>query len=965
MNGRCAEITVFTKSGGPLSKHIELIDGRIANDSSACQMAKGSARRVRIDLDNITALADLINKLTAREAYGNGCLLDGLPDRVTVTTVEKLDEARKSDPTVIARTRDYLVYAAGEPAIALLDIDLKGVPDSAKSLINEAGGIWSALRAVLPTLATVARVTRPSTSAGLRNRKTGEIYPDSGGFHAVIAVADGGDIPRFLTDLHDRLWLAGYGWGIASAAGSFLERSLVDKACGSPESLIFEGQPIIHPPLEQAPRPAVAHEGGVLDTRTACPPLTDTEKDELERLKEAERDRLKPQSDEARANWSASHIKRMVAAGVTQAEARSRVDRWIDGQALSGDFPLPFDDPTLAGATVADVLANLTKFVGKTLSDPFEGPAYGRGKAIVYQRANGSLFVHSFAHGGARYELEEAQRPDPDLELDRLRAAVEIDRLARLSLFDYARERKKAAKDLKLDRLSDLDKLVERRRAEIKREAYPGDNAPGGLNATLAELNKDYSAIKIGGKTRVLWFEDTVHHAGGQRYIHRLPNYLSFQDFRNYYLNRYCIDANGAPFAVDGHGKPLSIGDWWLAHPKRNTYPSVTFLPRGEKIVEGAINLWTGFGVQPIKGDWGLMRRHIREVLSAGDEAVDRYVLNWLADCVQYPNRQAEVALVFLGGFGTGRGILGRAMCRIFGQHGRHISSTEHMTGKFNAHLQMCCFLFADEAFAPQDRRAEGVWKRLITEDTLTIEPKGVDPLEVPNRLHVMTVSNHEWAVPAGEKERRVLVQAVAKTHQQDEAYFTPLYEQMADGGLEAMLYDLLDHDIGQWRPRKIVRTKALGQQQEESLEPIDAWFFSLLEAGVLPAAPAEPPEAVSTEYEEEIEETEEATGLYIGTRTRKRKVKRDGLFEHACKMFPKIKALGPNRLFRYLGDRERGGGSHTWIKVNRGPKKKRGWRFPLLAEARDRWVERFPETVWPEGSPADWTSGDHDENED
>jgi hypothetical protein len=94
------------------------------------------------------------------------------------------------------RTRDYLVYAAGEPAIALLDIDLKGVPDGAKSLINEAGGIWSALRAVLPTLATVARVTRPSTSAGLRNRKTGEIYPDSGGFHAVIAVADGGDRRR-------------------------------------------------------------------------------------------------------------------------------------------------------------------------------------------------------------------------------------------------------------------------------------------------------------------------------------------------------------------------------------------------------------------------------------------------------------------------------------------------------------------------------------------------------------------------------------------------------------------------------------------------------------------------------------------------------------------------------------------------------------------------------------------------
>ena len=89
-----------------------------------------------------------------------------------------------------------------------------------------------------------------------------------------------------------------------------------------------------------------------------------------------------------------------------EAQARAQVDRWIDRQELSDDFPLPFDDPTLAGSTVADALANPNKFIGKTLADPFEGPAYGRGKAILYKRANGSLFVNSFAHGGMRYELK-------------------------------------------------------------------------------------------------------------------------------------------------------------------------------------------------------------------------------------------------------------------------------------------------------------------------------------------------------------------------------------------------------------------------------------------------------------------------------------------------------------------------------------------------------------------------------
>ena len=140
----------------------------------------------------------------------------------------------------------------------------------------------------MPALASAARVMRPSTSHGLRNKETGETYAGSGGFHAAVAVADAADIQRFLADFHDRLWLAGYGWGMGSAAGSFLERWLVDKACGSAERLIFEGPPIIVPPLEQAPRPAVAHPGDILETKIACPTLTTQRRRRLERLKRAE-----------------------------------------------------------------------------------------------------------------------------------------------------------------------------------------------------------------------------------------------------------------------------------------------------------------------------------------------------------------------------------------------------------------------------------------------------------------------------------------------------------------------------------------------------------------------------------------------------------------------------------------------------------------------------------------------------
>jgi hypothetical protein len=162
------------------------------------------------------------------------------------------------------------------------------------------------------------------------------------------------------------------------------------------------------------------------------------------------------------------------------------------------------------------------------------------------------------------------------------------------------------------------------------------------------------------------------------------------------------------------------------------------------------------------------MRKHTSEVLAAGDKAVDAYIINWLAWAVQHPDQQPETALVFLGKRGTGRGTLGNAMWRIFGNHALHITSPQHLVGRFNAHLRQCAFLFADEAYAVADRIAEGRLKALITDPTIPMEAKGRDVITVPNHLHVMMASNEDWVVPAGEIERRFVVQEVANDHAQD-----------------------------------------------------------------------------------------------------------------------------------------------------------------------------------------------------
>ena len=387
-----AEVTVFEKRGGPLRKRFHVSsDGSLGNDDAACRMLSGTARRAVIN--SAGGLASLINGLSSSQAYAIGRLHDSLASTVNIVMKVRATGNRNA----VARSKQNLIFAKGLPGVALLDIDLKGMPDAVKARIKHAGGIGKALDTVIPELATTARVARHSTSFGLSNNLTGEKYPGSGGLHVAIFVADSADIPRFILDLHNRLWLAGFGWGWIGSAGQFLERSLIDKAVGSPERLIFEGPPIIEPPLAQ--------EGNILDTGEACPSLTHEEKGVLVRLIAAERERLKPESDDAYAQWSAARAEAMVAKGAKLSDARLALALALERQELSGAFPLTFDDRELAGATVADVIAAPDKYLEKTLADPIEGVAYGHGKAKLFRREDGDIIVHSFAHGGCKYWL--------------------------------------------------------------------------------------------------------------------------------------------------------------------------------------------------------------------------------------------------------------------------------------------------------------------------------------------------------------------------------------------------------------------------------------------------------------------------------------------------------------------------------------------------------------------------------
>ena len=203
---------------------------------------------------------------------------------------------------------------------------------------------------------------RTSTSAGLRCTDTGEEFAGSGGLHAYIAIKDGTDAERFLKTLHERCWLNGLGWMWLNAAGNLLERSIVDRMVGTSERLVFEGPPVVEPPLMQDPekRKPIVVSGTVIDSLDVCPSLDEAEKQFLRGLiKDAGRS-LAARAKEVRDAYIATRVEKLVRKGMSEPDARQIIETSYK-RVLLPDIELILTDGTIITVKECSMIRNASR----------------------------------------------------------------------------------------------------------------------------------------------------------------------------------------------------------------------------------------------------------------------------------------------------------------------------------------------------------------------------------------------------------------------------------------------------------------------------------------------------------------------------------------------------------------------------------------------------------------------------
>lgn len=249
------------------------------------------------------------------------------------------------------------------------------------------------------------------------------------------------------------------------------------------------------------------------------------------------------------------------------------------------------------------------------------------------------------------------------------------------------------------------------------------------------------------------------------------------------------------------------------------------------QIRDGALNLWNGFSVQPKHGgSWEKIDWHIRHILAGGRDDVYKYLLDWCAHAIQYPERRAGSAIVFRGTNGIGKGIFSTFFKNLWGEHGFATSNPKHIVGNFNRHLINTCLLFADEALLAGNKLHENTMKSLVTEEWIALEGKGLDVINVKNRLKIMMATNSDWAVATNRNDRRFCICDVSPEKHKNYAYFSALAEEMENKATkQAFIYDMLQRDISNYVSGEIPVTEGLKEQRADSLPTVWQWWRDCL----------------------------------------------------------------------------------------------------------------------------------------
>lgn len=250
-------------------------------------------------------------------------------------------------------------------------------------------------------------------------------------------------------------------------------------------------------------------------------------------------------------------------------------------------------------------------------------------------------------------------------------------------------------------------------------------------------------------------------------------------------FNRFCGDDSAATLALDLFRIP--------------TPDKIIYLPMADDLFE--LN-----GVECVNEYNKNSPPDVPAVLSAGDNEAIKVVqdhltmilveqhaveimVSWMAYCVQNPGSKIRWAPLIKGIEGDGKSVLGNLMMAVMGMSNVGIVSPSVLGTGFTSWAAGRCVNVLEEIRMVGHNRHDvlNTIKPYITNDQITIHPKGVNEYVAPNTVNYIAFTNHHDALPLEDTDRRWWVQFTPFSNQDElikvanSDYFSNLFNAIKD----------------------------------------------------------------------------------------------------------------------------------------------------------------------------------------
>lgn len=168
-------------------------------------------------------------------------------------------------------------------------------------------------------------------------------------------------------------------------------------------------------------------------------------------------------------------------------------------------------------------------------------------------------------------------------------------------------------------------------------------------------------------------------------------------------------------------------------------------------------NLWRPSGIIPAQDDTTLWNAHIEWLIPDAEDRAK--LLDWLAWVIQNPTQAPGYALLLVGAiFGTGKSFIARVMEQIIGTVNTQRPKNSSIRGDFNPWAALCRLAIIEELNQIGRTEVAHELRDMITEPTIEVNPKNINPYKIANYIALMAISNEPDALPIQPGDRRWLV---------------------------------------------------------------------------------------------------------------------------------------------------------------------------------------------------------------